>query len=367
MNILLIGNYPPPMCGWAMQTQLVAEELRARGIQCSVLNLNENRKLENSGCIDVQNAGDYIRKVWRHLARGYHLNVDVNAKSPKGYALALAAALMARLVNRPASLTFRGGVPQKFFPRRDQPALFWAFRALFGLAGGIACDDEHIKKAIASYGVPSEKIAAILPFSPQYVTFGQVTVPEIVEEFLRTHSPVWLSYACFREEYALPVARSAVAEYRARFPKAGFIWVGFPAKELTLAQDYVNSWSAQERGSVLICGNVPHAQFLTLMSRCRGYLRTPACDGVAASVLEALALGIPVVASENGRRPSGVVTYRADSASDMCASLGYVTANYELVRARLHAEPPGDNIAHMADWLTAKNASSVCPLAASER
>src|SRR5258708_8901670 len=41
-RILQIGNYPPPVCGWAMQTKGLVEEIRRRGNVCQVLNLNEN-------------------------------------------------------------------------------------------------------------------------------------------------------------------------------------------------------------------------------------------------------------------------------------------------------------------------------------
>ena len=45
-KILQIGNYPPPMCGWAIQTKLVTEELRRRGHICDVLKINENREVK---------------------------------------------------------------------------------------------------------------------------------------------------------------------------------------------------------------------------------------------------------------------------------------------------------------------------------
>ena len=70
--------------------------------------------------------------------------------------------------------------------------------------------------------------------------------------------------------------------------------------------------------------NLNHNEFMTLLSRCTAKLRTPACDGVSASVLESLALGIPVVASENGRRPAGVITYAERDAADMCLKLEYL-------------------------------------------
>src|SRR6266850_2556563 len=62
-RILQIGNYPPPVCGWAMQTKGLVEEIRRRGNMCQVLNLNENRKRRSSEYIDVQNGFDYLRKL----------------------------------------------------------------------------------------------------------------------------------------------------------------------------------------------------------------------------------------------------------------------------------------------------------------
>jgi hypothetical protein len=72
---------------------------------------------------------------------------------------------------------------------------------------------------------------------------------------------------------------------------------------------------------------------------------------VAASVLESLALGIPVVASENGRRPEGVITYEDADPVDMVAKLNFVRENYDRVKAGLHLENAEDNVGHMVDWL----------------
>ncbi len=52
---------------------------------------------------------------------------------------------------------------------------------------------------------------------------------------------------------------------------------------------------------------------------------------MASSVLESLALGVPVVACENGTRPPGVLTYTADNAAEMAAQVENVIANREKV------------------------------------
>jgi hypothetical protein len=250
-----------------------------------------------------------------------------------------------------SSLIFRGGIPQRYFPGRRRSLSFWAFRFLFRRAATIACDNDAIADAIAAYGVSRCKISAITPFSPQYVAGDRPAPDGEFQAFLQNHDPVWLSYVCYREEYGLPEIRQCMTSYRERYPSAGFVWVGFPEKELPEVQNYVASWAQEERAALLVRGNVEHAMFLALIAHCTGYLRTPGCDGISASVLEALTLKKPVVASENGRRPPGVVTYRERDAAAMSGSLIYVTEHHDEVMRALHAPASHDNVARMADWL----------------
>lgn len=350
-QILQIGNYPPPMCGWAIQTKLVTDELRRRGHRCDVLKINENRRIKDPSYIDVQGGFDYLLKVVRHAFTGYSLNVHVNGQSKKGYILALIAAGTGRLVFRPALITFHGGLDQAYFPREDSAFLRLAFTILFRLAGGIACDDNFVKKAIVEYGIPNGKVTVIETFSPQYLNFHQVQLPEQVESFLATHSPVFFSYVSFRPEYRLPVLRDAMKRFRQYSAGAGFIWLGFPEREMPGAEAFVSDWPTEERQSLLLLGNLQHDEFLTLLGRCSAYIRTPACDGVAASVLEAMVMKVPVVASENQRRPPGTITYAENDADDLFSKLVHVSANREAIVARLQDATSQDNVARMADWL----------------
>jgi glycosyltransferase involved in cell wall biosynthesis len=344
------------MCGWAIQLKLVTDELRRRGHICEVLKINEGRQVKSPEYVDVQDGLDYLKKIWRYGVRGYRLNVHVNGMSKKGYALALAAVLVGRLVNRPTLVTFHGGLSQNYFPRHDSSLAHWAFYALFCLAGAVACDSETIQDAIVKYGIRPTKVHAIATFSPQYLQFTSVPLSDRVEQFLNRHTHVCLSYVSFRPEYGLDVLREGMKLHRRQYPGVGFIWLGFPDKELPAATEFVRDWPADERDSLLLLGNLTHDQFLTLMSRSFLYLRTPACDGVAASVLESLALGVPVVASENGRRPSGVVTYRDNEADDMANKLSFVLEHVSEIKSALHLDAADDNVGRMADWLAGTSA-----------
>jgi hypothetical protein len=72
---------------------------------------------------------------------------------------------------------------------------------------------------------------------------------------------------------------------------------------------------------------------------------------VAASVLESLALKVPVVASANGRRPSGVITYNDTDAIDMVEKLRFAREHYDKVKESLQTDAGDDNVGRMADWL----------------
>lgn len=350
-RILQIGNYPPPMCGWAIQLKLVTEELRRRGHICEVLKINEGRQVKSPEYVDVQGGLDYLKKIWLYSLRGYRLNVHVNGMSKKGYWLAMAAAVTGRAVNRPALVTFHGGLSQAYFPRTDRSLARQGFAALFRVAGEIACDSDPIRDAIVQYGVAPEKVRSIATFSPQYLDFTPVPLGGSIERFLKNHSRTFLSYVSFRPEYRLEVLREGMRRYREQDPGAGFVWLGFPGKEMPAAEEFVKSWTEEERASLLLLGNLSHDEFLTLLSQCFAYLRTPACDGVAASVLESLALGVPVIASENGRRPAGVVTYSDINAADMVEKMRFVREHFEEVKAGLTFDKSDDNVGRMAEWL----------------
>jgi glycosyltransferase involved in cell wall biosynthesis len=119
------------------------------------------------------------------------------------------------------------------------------------------------------------------------------------------------------------------------------IW---PAVQARLAQ-------ADLRDRVLVVEDLPHELFLLALSRSSVFLRTHLSDGVCSSVLEALSLGIPVVAVENHTRPSGVITY--DPADEGVAGiLDDVLNRREEIVVTLEAPPVRDTLAEEARLLT---------------
>jgi glycosyltransferase involved in cell wall biosynthesis len=86
---------------------------------------------------------------------------------------------------------------------------------------------------------------------------------------------------------------------------------------------------------------VPHAEFLTILQRSDVFVRTHLRDGVCTSVLEALQLGVPVVASEDGLRPRSVITYWPPQTPQLVEAVERVL--HDLAKARMQVKAPAVN------------------------
>jgi glycosyltransferase involved in cell wall biosynthesis len=121
------------------------------------------------------------------------------------------------------------------------------------------------------------------------------------------------------------------------------IW---PAVQARLAQPVL-------QGRVLVLDDLPHQAFLQALGRASVYLRTHLSDGVCSSVLEALTLGIPVVAAENHDRPAGVITYDGEDVAGLASVLDDVLNRREEIVAELRRPDVRDTLADEAALLTA--------------
>src|ERR1700693_5276523 len=222
-RILQIGNWAPPVCSWSMSLVGLRKELEARGWDCRVMNLNENRKVKSPDYIDVQNGWDFVAKVARAVWQGCAVHIRVNGETVKGYFLAVIALSLARLGRRPALLTYGGGHQQSYFPAPSLSIRHLAFSLLFRLPARIYCNSEAVKKVLLTTGIPPGRVVPIPHFSNYYVQFTATPFPPDVEEFFRRHEGVFFSYVCFRKEFALEFLAAAIRRFRASFPKVGFL------------------------------------------------------------------------------------------------------------------------------------------------
>ena len=328
-RILQISSYPPPRAGWGVRVEHVRRRLESEGHTCDVLNMGRNRRVKSPDYVDVQGFADYVAKVRRFCREGYLVHAHYNGDSPKGLLLTVLAEAIAQASGKRAVVTFHAGPLQKYFPQERSGKMAPGYKLSFALAKAIVCNSEPVKTRIAGYGVPPDKITPIPAFSVQYLQFERTPLGDRIEQFLASRDPLLSSYVFFRPEFFIPAMIDAVKLLVARHPRLGLAIMGSDEGSAEVAAQIARLGL---ESNVLLCGDLPHDQFLSLMTRTRMYVRTPSKDGVCSSVLEALSLGLPVVASENGTRPASVVTFTPDNAADMAAKIEHVLANEDAVR-----------------------------------
>jgi glycosyltransferase involved in cell wall biosynthesis len=305
-RILQIGPYPPPGTGWSVRIKMLKSYLERAGHLCVVLNTNKNRRRQSSEFIAVHSGLDYVWKVLKYCAQEFLVHMHLNGKSTKSPILTLIAETISLIFGRRAVLTFHAGTKQDYFPKQGKWWIDFPFRLIFLLAGKIICNNEAVKALVVGYGIRPEKIIPIPAFCPQYLE-DKTELPEAIKKFVSAHQPVASSYLYLRPDFNIDFLMQGLRGLAQQYPRLGFIFVG-AYNETPLLSDLLHEHGLAANS--FIANDLDHGGFLATLAASKIYIRTPVVDGVSSSVLEALALGTTVVASENGSRPPGVMTYQ---------------------------------------------------------
>jgi glycogen(starch) synthase len=306
MRVLLIGPYPPPHGG--VQTNLVAirDFLIRHHVPCTVINLTRHRRANTEAVYYPQTA---LHVVWLLLRLRYdviHLHIGGNLTT-RLLALGLICCLLpwAKTV-----LTFHsGGYPSSDAGRAARPFSFPGF-VLRRFDGLIAVNAEVVEffhrlrcsprrtRLISPHAFPANAPPATGPRATSCDA-----LPEPLRGFYKEHAPVLATVGLLEPEYDLPVQIEVMAAIRETHPGAGLVVIGSGSLETELRSLIRTKPYA---GHILLCGDVPHAFTLRAVAQSDLLLRTTWYDGDAISVREALRLGTPVVATDNGMRPDAV-------------------------------------------------------------
>lgn len=297
MRVVQLGPYPPPHGG--VQTNLVAvrQYLRAQGIHCAVINITRHRRAEED---DVYYPNGALELIWDLLRKRYDL-VHLHIGGMVPFRVVLLGLVASSVPWAKSVLTFHsGGYPsldEGKATRRD------SLRALmFRRFDGVITVNDELVNFFLRLGVSSARLRLIAPNAVATSAIAD-SLTEPLASFFAAHEPVLLGVCGLEPEYDLPRQIQALGPVRAAYPNAGLAIVGSGSRESEI-RAAIQSITYPEH--ILLCGDVPHAVTMRAIADCRMLLRTTLYDGDAISVREALFLGTPVIATDNGMRPDGV-------------------------------------------------------------
>jgi glycosyltransferase involved in cell wall biosynthesis len=353
-RILEVTSYPPPRAGWGIRVEFVKKQLEQDGHECVVLNIGNSRAIPSTEYETVLGGADFVRKVWRYSRRGFVVHAHANGDAMKGLLLALTAEVLNLLAGKRCVLTFHAGAIQRYFPQHRNPWLVPVFWLLFVIPRRIICNSEAVKACIRGYGISRRTITAIPAFSRQYLEFTPSPLPDNLRSFLQAFPQVVFTYIRMRPLFFPTTLIEGMAAVMARCPTVGLVICGMAGHSDDGVQPEFEA-AIRRHGignRILLLDDLDHDAFLTMLTHSSLYLRTPITDGVASSVLEALTLGVPVVACENGNRPTGVITYPATDAAQMAEAVEHVIRHRADVVASLERSAVPDTVGDEVAVLT---------------
>ena len=301
LHICLIGPIPPPWGGVQTHMMELRSRIREAGMRCSMINLTRHRQPEHDDLYFPSTAVDLMRQLRA-------LNPDVVHLHTGGAFFLKHAGLLLYLAMRPRSasvFTFHsGGFPTSPEGRAARASSIRGF-VLRRLDAVIGVNRELVQ-TFARYGVRPERNHLIEPHADNldHAAIRSEALPPSIAEFANSHSPLLVTVGLLEPEYALELQLAALPAIRSRHSGAGLVIIGSGSLDSALREAIANH---PDREHVLLCGDVPRPKTLATIARATMLLRTTRYDGDALSVREALAIGTPVVATDNGMRPPGVL------------------------------------------------------------
>jgi len=312
MRVLQIGPYPPPHGGVQANLVDIREFLRKRRIPCAVINLTRFRRPAGD---EVYYPKNTLQLLWLLLQLRYdiiHLHFGGNL-NPRLLGLALVCSMLPRTK---VVLTFHsGGYPSspagKTAGRHTLRG--WIFRRLDRV---IAVNPELLE-LFHRFGVDAGRARLIYPYALSSPATGD-PLPEPLAGFLASHQPALVTVGLLEPEYDLPLQVETLSAVRERFPGAGLVIIGAGSLEEQI-QKLIQSKAYRDH--ILLCGDLSHQVTLRAIGQAALFLRTTLYDGDAISVREALHLGTPVIATDNGMRPEGVYLIPRGDPAALCRAI----------------------------------------------
>jgi len=337
MHIVQLGPYPPPHGG--VQSNLVAihQYLRAHGVRSSVINLTRHRQRDGDGIYFPQSAGAVLARIAALHPTILHLHIGGDI-TPR---LVLLGLVCSQWPGAKSVLTFHsGGYAQTPPGRSASPATLRGF--MLRRFSRLIAVNRELGDLFQRFGAARERIRVIAPHALPGAS-PPIELPAAIEDFLRVHHPVLISMGWLEPEYDYPLQIRALDFIRARYPDAGLLILGAGRLEPELRKQIA---ATQYHDAVLLAGDQPHDIALAALDRSQAFLRTTAYDGDSVSVREALHFGVPVVATDNGMRPEGVILMRDGGIESLRAGVEEALERERPARAR---EENWSNIAEVFD------------------
>jgi glycosyltransferase involved in cell wall biosynthesis len=226
---------------------------------------------------------------------------------------------MARLCRIKAVLTLHGGDLFEMLTKRASIKHMVA-RWIVRLPHIITTVNPDLREAVCSLGVKSVRF---IPNSLQdFIDYSRICTetPAELSRFVASHRPLIVSVGAMQSNYGIDVLIQSLDLVRDVYPEIGAIVVAFKSTDPIYRARIQRLMSRLSLDSaVMFPSSLPYVP--SIVAQADLFVRPTFQDGDSISVREALELRIPVVASQIGFRPPGVILFRPGNIEDLAARI----------------------------------------------
>ncbi len=290
LSIGLVGPLPPPFGGMANQTKQLSVLLQAEGFNIQIIQTNAPYSwpwLENiKGLRAIFRLIPYLANLWKAAAQVDCLHVMANS----GWSWQLYAApaiWIAWLKKVPVIVNYRGGEAEQYF----KTSLKWVAPTL-NKATVVIVPSGFLKQVFHRFGFDTLVIPNIIDF--KRFSFRERSWIQ------NSHSPQLVVTRNLEKIYGIDVAIRAVALLKSKFQHIK-LFVAGSGPLLTELTELVDELGVT--GNIEFTGKLSPDQVVNLYAKADIMLNPTHVDNMPNSVLEALAVGIPVVTTDVGGIP----------------------------------------------------------------
>lgn len=307
-HLTIIAGYPPPFGGVTTHVRRLCNHLAAEGVPYLVYNTTSDATVHPLVVSVVRRRG---RWLLRYILKPEDCTYIL---SPR-LAVWVAGAMIARRRGRFVALRLQNSaVVQAAAAGGARRRLVAATLRRYDR---IVCVNTEIEAAVRALGVAPERVRHFPGYlSPAVDELAPESVVPAVWRFIDGRSPLLcasgrVSWHEGRETYGFDQLIELVGRLAATHSNVALVvclweYVDSDEEHLQTLMDRATELGVGDR----ILFNRERGGFLPVIAACQVLVRPTVTDGDANSVREALALGLPVVASDVVARPAGTIVFR---------------------------------------------------------
>lgn len=306
-TVLIVGPIPPPVMGPAISTQMVCSALEDAGASVIHVNTQDRRTVFNTGLLDLHNArlalAHAAKLAWRTATQPVGLVYVPISQNRWGFARDALLLVIARLLRCPAAVHLRGAKLQDFYHSRG-PIERWILRRTLGWSA-IAIALTPSLRSVYDELVPRERIRVLEnAIEDPWPRGAEGLIEERARRAERDPGAMRLLYVA--NDFATKGAETVVrALSDPGLQRASLRMVGAPPREVAEGIRRL----AAELGvgdRVELLGGLEGRAKLEQYEWADAFAYPTENDGQPLVVIEAMAAGLPIVASTFGGIPETV-------------------------------------------------------------